>query len=645
MNIVYCFSKNWLTHVQVQIYSLLVNNTNEDIKIYLLTDELVNDEMYAIIDRFSSFTNCELIFINMSKYDSLINETNVDNRFTKYTLYRLLIPKLINESKVLYLDADTLVINSLADLYNLDPISIIGVVDKNIEKYADKSLGLKYHKYINAGVLLMNLDYLRSLGDRWLEMVNTRLYSCHDQDIINLTCVDTVKLVDNQWNSSVSTGIVPINKINIYHWAGKKPWIKKHWLWGIAENRFNNFNTGNKFIPKVIYTCWFGDNPKNGVITKCNESWYSQLPDYSIVEYNQDNFDLTCNSFIKQCYIKRKFAFISDYVRVWTLHKFGGIYLDSDVEVLKNLDKFLDNTIFTGKETDELWATAVMGCLTEYGGLKELVDYYDEKKYTKKEKANTRLLSTFFRKTKEANIYDIDVFCPFNHREKIPTPTENSYTIHHFNGSWKNKYAGDIEYLNYYSRTGWCMENYERLAVYYLLQNMPNKNNALEVGSMWGGLLNVLSEQFKKVVSIDVTFKNLNTALYDNVTFIENSCTPNGLLNVLDMAPFNLVVIDADHEYKFVFEHMNALKTYIPKQDMFILIHDTWYGGTRNGINNVNWNENKYIHFIDLDFVPGVKIEGNKFVGGLCLIIMKPIERANDIGVKQMKYHYNIATR
>jgi hypothetical protein len=625
-----------------------------------MTDLMSNDEMFKIHYMFKSFTNCEIIFIDMSKYDSLINETNVDNRFTKYTLYRLLIPKVINEKKVLYIDSDTLVISSLKYLYDLDPKSVIGVIDKNIEKYADKALRLNYTKYVNAGVLLMNLDYLRGISDKWIEMCNKRKYPCHDQDIINLTCKP--QLIGNEWNSSISTGLAAINNINIMHWAGKNPWDKKDvvlsFLWRMAENRFNNWVNGTKFIPKLIHLCWFGDNTKSQLVNKCYQSIAKCCFDYDIIEYNQNNFDITVNTFVKQAYANQKFAFITDYVRLWCLNKFGGIYMDSDVEVLKPLDAFLDNIIFTGKETDNLWATAVMGCITEYTELQALVNYYNKKRFTKKEKANTKLLSDFFKKSKEAKIYNIDVFCPYNHKDRVATPTENTYTIHHFNGSWTNrepisnvvlpdKQITNYEFLNYYHKNDWSMENYERMGICYLLQNMITKNNALIIGSC-NGLLNLLSSQFKQVVTINPSFENLDKTLFDNVKFIENTCNPTALLNILklaDLEPFDLLVIDADHDYKFIYNHLTVLTTYKPKNDLFILVHDTWYLPTRLGFNDVNWNYSKYIHFIDMDFTPGVKIKGNKFVGGLGFIIMRPIERTNDITMKQMKYHYKVATK
>jgi mannosyltransferase OCH1-like enzyme len=99
-------------------------------------------------------------------------------------------------------------------------------------------------------------------------------------------------------------------------------------------------------IPKIIHYCWFGRNEKSDFIKKCLCSWEIHLPDYEIVEWNEDNFDIDTNVFTKEAYSKKKWAFVSDYVRAYVLYNVGGIYLDTDVEIRSNLILFFIMELF-----------------------------------------------------------------------------------------------------------------------------------------------------------------------------------------------------------------------------------------------------------------------------------------------------------
>ena len=105
-------------------------------------------------------------------------------------------------------------------------------------------------------------------------------------------------------------------------------------------------------IPKVIHYCWFGRGEKPALALKCIESWKKHLPDYEIKEWNEDNFDVNIIPYTKEAYQAKKYAFVSDYARIWILHKYGGIYFDTDVEVIKPMDDILQNGAFMGCEID-----------------------------------------------------------------------------------------------------------------------------------------------------------------------------------------------------------------------------------------------------------------------------------------------------
>ena len=107
-------------------------------------------------------------------------------------------------------------------------------------------------------------------------------------------------------------------------------------------------------IPKIIHYCWFGKGPKPELVLKCIASWEKYLPDYEIKEWNENNFDINSNIYCKEAYERKKYAFVSDYVRLYAVYNEGGIYFDTDLEVIKNMDVFLNNKAFTSKAPEEL---------------------------------------------------------------------------------------------------------------------------------------------------------------------------------------------------------------------------------------------------------------------------------------------------
>lgn len=105
-------------------------------------------------------------------------------------------------------------------------------------------------------------------------------------------------------------------------------------------------------IPKVIHYCWFGRNPLPESALKCIDSWRKYLPDYEIKEWNEDNFDVNIIPYSRDAYEAKKYAFVSDYARFWILYHYGGLYFDTDVEVIKPFDDIVENGAFMGLEID-----------------------------------------------------------------------------------------------------------------------------------------------------------------------------------------------------------------------------------------------------------------------------------------------------
>ena len=206
-------------------------------------------------------------------------------------------------------------------------------------------------------------------------------------------------------------------------------------------------------IPKRIHYCWFGRNEKPELAVKCIESWKKYLPDYEIKEWNEDNFDVSMNTYVKQAYETRKYAFVTDYVRLYALYNEGGVYMDTDVEVLKSYDPFLSHNAFSGFENNGYVPTGMMAA--EKGSLwaKELLDDYNDRSFINTDGSldlttNTATITDYMiRKGLIRNntfqdfpglctMYPSEYFCPKDHATGEIKITSNTVCIHHFAGSW-----------------------------------------------------------------------------------------------------------------------------------------------------------------------------------------------------------------
>lgn len=211
-------------------------------------------------------------------------------------------------------------------------------------------------------------------------------------------------------------------------------------------------------IPKIIHYCWFGGNELSELAERCIESWKRYCPDYKIIEWNESNFDLDCCDFVKEAYQAKKWAFVSDYARLKIIYDYGGIYLDTDVELIKTLDSLLKERCYFGEETTGAVNTGlgfgaekhndiVQLLLKEYDGYHfTLADgTYDMKPCPTK---NTRPLTQLGYKFSGKDIWKCDefvvfppeFFCPIDYATKIKTITTNTISIHLFNASWQNAF-------------------------------------------------------------------------------------------------------------------------------------------------------------------------------------------------------------
>ena len=206
-------------------------------------------------------------------------------------------------------------------------------------------------------------------------------------------------------------------------------------------------------IPKTIHYCWFGRNPKPKLAEKCIKSWQKYCPDYEIIEWNEDNFDIgRAPLYVKQAYDAKKWAFVTDYVRLWAMITFGGVYMDTDVEVVKPLDIFLTHQAFSGFENENRIPTGIMACEKGFPLFHEFLQHYETAKFID-EYGNTSTvtnvkimtdiclkkglqLNNTLQTVEGLTLYPKDVFCPYDWDYGRVKKTKRTATIHWFAGSW-----------------------------------------------------------------------------------------------------------------------------------------------------------------------------------------------------------------
>lgn len=209
-------------------------------------------------------------------------------------------------------------------------------------------------------------------------------------------------------------------------------------------------------IPKTINYCWFGGKEKPKSITKCIESWKKFCPQYEIIEWNEDNFDLQCCDYVKEAAGGKKWAFVSDYARFWILYNYGGVYLDTDVEMIKPLHQIVANGPFMGcEEIGKVNPGLGMAAEPKMKIFKEILDYYSTQHFLHKngveneETVVTKVTNILIRhglknknviqKVAGILIYPTAYFSPIDYRTKEKNMTTNTVMIHHYAASWHTK--------------------------------------------------------------------------------------------------------------------------------------------------------------------------------------------------------------
>ena len=209
-------------------------------------------------------------------------------------------------------------------------------------------------------------------------------------------------------------------------------------------------------IPKKLHYIWLGKNPLPEMVEKCIESWKEKCPNYEIVRWDESNLDINCCDYCKEAYENKKYAFASDVLRYKVLYEQGGIYLDVDVMLYKNLDNLLTNRVFMGFEENGIVNPGLI-CGAEKGNedVYNLYSQYKNKHFvfrdgkfnyqticditTKYLKENGLTQEDQIQKIKSITIYPVEYFCPYNFKTKKLNKTENSYSVHLYLASWTPK--------------------------------------------------------------------------------------------------------------------------------------------------------------------------------------------------------------
>jgi Glycosyltransferase sugar-binding region containing DXD motif len=208
-------------------------------------------------------------------------------------------------------------------------------------------------------------------------------------------------------------------------------------------------------IPKILHYVWLGGAPIPEPYQQYIDGWKKRMPDWEIKRWDETNFDIHQAAFPREAYQKRRWAFVSDYVRIKVLYENGGIYLDTDEEMIRSLEMFADNRVFFGFEAGKLIGGQVFGCEKGNETMKALVDYYEKLSFIDPKGKEKRIvigdhiagvlkqLYPSFRFTDKTQylpngtvVYASEYFCPDMHK---PLNNPNTYTIHHYAGTWLSR--------------------------------------------------------------------------------------------------------------------------------------------------------------------------------------------------------------
>lgn len=252
-------------------------------------------------------------------------------------------------------------------------------------------------------------------------------------------------------------------------------------------------------IPKIIHFCWLSGDPYPDSIQKCLDTWKRVLPDYEIKLWSKDTFDINSVRWVKEAFECKKYAFAADFIRFWALYNYGGIYLDSDIEVIKNYDDFLENTSFMGFEYLGIPEAATIGAVPGVPWIKQCLDYYEGKSFydengSIKNQAVPYLIrlvlknnfgidckdNNTIQRFKDLVMYPYKYFSPKNYYTDEIEADENTVSIHRFASAWgptaKRRWIMKL-HIAVINVIGKSLHD----KIYRTIKKFPDKFNGIEV--------------------------------------------------------------------------------------------------------------------------------------------------------------------
>ena len=260
-------------------------------------------------------------------------------------------------------------------------------------------------------------------------------------------------------------------------------------------------------IPKIIHYCWFGGKKLPNDVMHYIDCWRRYCPDYQIIEWNEENFDIKRCSYVKEAYEAKKWAFVADYVRLYVLYNYGGIYMDTDVEVVKSFDDLLDCQAFMCFENEKFVSIGTLGAIKGSGLVKELLESYDIRRFYLEdgsydvttnlhvvtsilsEKYNLKLNGKQQVLKEKICIFPMEYFIAKSQPLGWIQADENTYAIHHYSGSWVDENTKNIE------------RKRRKYAVHYMkfIEKYVLKFSGMRVVFDNEGLLGIIKKIFAKL--------------------------------------------------------------------------------------------------------------------------------------------------
>ena len=232
-------------------------------------------------------------------------------------------------------------------------------------------------------------------------------------------------------------------------------------------------------IPKVIHYCWFGRGPKPQSVLDCIASWHKFMPDYQVKEWNEDNFDVSMTKYVEEAYRAGSYAHVSDVARFWILYNFGGVYFDTDIELLRSIDDIVSQGPFMGleaaPEAKKRTVNPGLGIAAPAGHpfYKKFLDFYDKRHFIRMDGKSTGTVTKAMSMLMEGlhftpthcenvfliddiSIYPSEYFCPYNYYTGVLEKTDRTRSIHRYDSTWLDTNTSRLHKLKcrlFYIRT------------------------------------------------------------------------------------------------------------------------------------------------------------------------------------------------